>query len=125
MPVVTGSPPVRTAHLVLADPGGRVLGRLPPIDLPDPWWSEVASLVDAVRARDGLAITILRLLAANGQPPGGTLTYLAELAGPPPALAPWTGDAAPHAHTPAFARSGGPAGDLAWPRPRWPRTASS
>ena len=111
---MTGAPPVRTAHLVLAGPGGRVLGRLPPIDLPDPWWSEVASLVDAVRARDGLAITILRLLAAEGRPPGGTLTYLAELAGPAPALAPWTGDAAPHAHTPAFARPGGPAADLAW-----------
>ena len=124
-PAVTGAPPVRTAHLVLAGPGGRVLGRLPPIDLPNPWWSEVASLVDAVRARDGLAITILRLLAAKaGRPAAPSPTSPNSPARPQP-LPP--GPATPP-RTPTPRPSPGRVALPAispGPRPRWPRTASS
>ena len=108
--------PVRTAHLVLVRGDGTLLGRLPPIDLPDPWWSEAASLVAAIRDRDGLDITLLRVLGAEGRPPGGNVTYLAELSGPAPrsVLEPWTGSTAAHPRTPGFACPGGPAADLAW-----------
>jgi hypothetical protein len=104
----------RTAHVVLARADGTVLGRLPPLEVSEPWWMAAAALVEGVRERDGLDIVVLRLLDADRpHPPGGNVTYLAEVAGQA-AAEPWEGSVEEHPRTPAFARPGGPAADLAW-----------
>ena len=104
----------RIAVLVLVTPDGAIVGRLPPVSVSTPWWQDVEPVVRAVRERDGIDITVLRVLEAEFDgPPGGQVTYLAEVARPVSAE-PWGGalDDQPWRHP--FARPGGPAADLAW-----------
>ncbi len=104
-------------RLVLVDGAGTPLGALPPFDRPDPWWQHVAAVVAEARARFGVRVAVLRLLhAERPEPPGGALTFLAELDGaPPPGLLPVDGlDLAPHPLRAPYAEPGGPARSLAW-----------
>ena len=105
----------RRAAVVLVGPDGATLGALPPMEVAVPWWQEVEDVVAAARERHGLAITVLRMLAAERtENPGGLVTYLCEVAGPVTGATPWTGDLADHPLRAAYARPGGPAADLAW-----------
>ncbi|KKK06389.1 phosphotransferase family protein [Micromonospora sp. HK10] len=129
----------RTVTLVLVDPTGRPLGALPRYEVPEPWWQQVGSIVDGARHRYGVDVAVLRLLAADRpEPPGGHLTYLAEVSDPPPVpLAPVPvgadhgashrvgpdlgrrsppepGHLAPHPLRAPWAEPGGPARSLAW-----------
>jgi hypothetical protein len=95
-------------------PDGVVVGRLPALPVPTPWWQDIEPVLREVRERHGIEATILRLLEAElDRPPGGRVTYLAEVARPVPAE-PWQGslDEQPRRHP--FAKPGGPAADLAW-----------
>ncbi len=112
------SPP-RLVTLVLCLPDGTVLGALPAQEMPIGWWPEVSDVVAATRATYGLDVIVLRLLRAElRQPPGGAVTYLAEVTSVPlPAvpLASVSGD--PIAEQPyrqTWARPGGPATHVAW-----------
>ena len=108
----------RTAELVLVTPNGRLVGSLPAMPVATPWWQEVEPVVRAARDYHGVDVIILRLLDAElDQPPGGRVTYLAEVAEAVRAQ-PWTGvlDDQPQRHS--YARPGGPAADLAWARAR-------
>lgn len=115
----------RRVTVVLCGPSGDVLGALPPIDLGFPWYARVDDLVDAVRERHGLDVTILRLLdvdrpqSAEG---GGRAVHLAQVVdGSLPAglsLDP-VPDLPAHALVEqplrqAYARPGGPQADLVW-----------
>ena len=109
--------PPRIVTLVLVDAAGTVLGALAPFEADTPWWMDMVPVVEAVLARDGLRVTVLRLLAAEQPAPhGGAVTYLAQLDSPPrhAAILPWAGTLHedPMRHT--YARSGGPGADLAW-----------
>ncbi|MBA3779566.1 MAG: aminoglycoside phosphotransferase family protein [Chloroflexi bacterium] len=111
--------PPRSARLVLLTPGSELLGCLPPLSADSPWWPETRSILDVVRERYGLEVTILRLLEAESpQPPGGSVTYLAELSEPVPAgfipVERWEGVLEEHPLRHPWARPGGPAMDLAW-----------
>jgi len=118
-PSEAANPPPRTARLVLVTRDGVEVGALPPIPLATPWWQEVGSLVAAVRARHGLEITVLRLLEASlPQPPGGEVTYLAEVDRAPAGLEPWGGALDDQAWRLPYARPGGPAADLVWAQAR-------
>jgi hypothetical protein len=89
---------------------------LPDFAVELPWWQEVWTLVEAVRARFGAAITVLRMLEVGAPGPDGVvITYLAETAGPAPAAAlPWDGALDEQPLRLSYARPGGPAADLAW-----------
>ncbi|MEH0933761.1 aminoglycoside phosphotransferase family protein [Micromonospora psammae] len=102
----------RTVTLVLVDPAGRLLGALPPYEVPTPWWPEAADVV----AGAPVAGTVLRLLTSElPRQPGGAVTYLAEAAGPVPVpLVPVAADLAPHPLRAPWAQPGGPAASLAW-----------
>ncbi|MEU4593327.1 phosphotransferase family protein [Micromonospora aurantiaca (nom. illeg.)] len=106
----------RTVSLVLLDATGRPLGALPPFDVPEPWWQEVHSIVDTVRQRHGLEVTVLRLLDADrSAPPGGHVRYLAQVVDAPAVpLEPATVDLAPHPLRQPWAEAGGPARSVAW-----------
>src|SRR5262245_19705017 len=109
-------PVARTAELVLVTPDGAMVGRLPPVPVATPWWQEIEPVVRAAREHYGIEVTILRLLHAEfDRPPGGQVTYLAEVVQPIPAES-WHGtlDEQPRRHP--FARPGGPAADLVWAR---------
>jgi hypothetical protein len=112
---MTGDPiPPRRARLVLVTPDGAPVGILPPFAVDTPWWQEAGPVVDAARERHGIDITVLRLLETErAAPPGGTVTYLAEVARPVPAEA-WHGTLDEHPLRMPWARPGGPAADLAW-----------
>ena len=106
--------PARRAELVLVTPAGALLGRLLPVTIETPWWQDVEPVVRALRARDGIEITVLRLLEAElDRPPGGRVTYLAETADPVELL-PWSGALDEQPLRLAYAKPGGPAADLAW-----------
>lgn len=98
--------------------GGDLLGVTAAFDVATPWWQDIAPVVAAAEAKFGVGPTILRLLTASrADPPGGEVTYLAELQDLPPhglALAPWRGDLPDHPLRLPYARPGGPAADLAW-----------
>jgi hypothetical protein len=106
----------RRATVVLVR-GGEVLGQLPPVSLEMPWWPEAHDLVAAVRQRDGIDITVLRLLRVTSQEvSGGEVTYLAETDRvPAAALHAYPGDPL-HEHPlrQVWARPGGPTGLLSW-----------
>lgn len=110
------TPPPRIVTLVLADTGGAVLGSLPPFEAETPWWMDIAPVVRAVLARDGVRVTVLRLLKSERPFPGGAVTYLAQLdAGSrPPVVRPWKGALPDHPKRHPYARIGGPQADLAW-----------
>ncbi len=103
---------------MLVSGNGGFLGVLPPIAVATPWWQDIAPVVHAVRERYGIDVVVLRLLSGElAQPPGGSVTYLAEVAAPVASewlsSEPWTAlDEHPLRHS--FARPGGPAADLAW-----------
>src|SRR5688500_20202283 len=104
----------RWAELVLVSPAGQLLGKLPPVAAGSPWWPEVESVVSAVRREHEIDVTVLRLLAAErSRPPGGRVTYLAEVASRPQAGAcDLVLDEQPLRA--AYARPGGPAAELEW-----------
>ena len=107
-------PEPRTAVIVLTTPDGAVIGCLPELPVATPWWQEAEPVVSAVRERHGFEITILRLLSAEKiEPPGGRVTYLAEVPQPVPAD-PWPGTLDEQRKRHAYAKPGGPAADLAW-----------
>jgi Phosphotransferase enzyme family len=110
------TPPPRIVTLVLVDTGGAVLGSLPPFEAETPWWMDIAPVVRAVLARDGVRVTVLRLLQTERPFPGGAVTYLAQLdAGSQPApVRPWKGALPDHPKRHPYARVGGPQADLAW-----------
>lgn len=100
---------------------GEVIGALPPLRLPTPWWPQVHEVVAAVRAQHDLDITVLRLIETQpGLTAGGRVTYLAETRqSPSTTLAVWAGDAlADHPLRQEWARPGGPDVLLAWARER-------
>ena len=128
--------------LVLVDPAGVLLGALPPFEVSTPWWQGVgefaagagAGLQALARAGSGLQVLahagaglqVLRLLHGDrSAPPGGHVTYLAQLTAPlaqvtaplsSPAsvLTPADVDLAPQPHRAAYAEPGGPAASTAW-----------
>ncbi len=107
-------PPSRRARIILVTPDGEVMGALPAAPVPVPWWQEVAPVVEAVRAAHGVDITVLRLLSVSEPDAEGVeVTYLAET-DQTVAAAPWDGRLHDHPLRLAYARPGGPAGDLAW-----------
>jgi hypothetical protein len=98
--------------LVAAD--GAVVGALPATPVSTPWWQDIAPVVSAVRQRWGAEVTVLRLLASSlPAPPGGEVTYLAQVDRPVVAP-PWDGVLDDHPLRLAYARPNGPAADLAW-----------
>ncbi|WP_194822771.1 phosphotransferase family protein [Micromonospora sp. S-DT3-3-22] len=108
---------VRTVRLVLVDAVGRTLGALPDFDVPVPWWQDAAAVVAGARAAYGVEVTVLRLLAGRrGRPPGGHVSYLAEVAGPVrvPLLPAEAVQPAAHPLRAPYAQPGGPAASLAW-----------
>jgi Phosphotransferase enzyme family len=89
---------VRTVTVILVDPAGQVLGALPPFEVSTPWWQDVGEIAERTGAQ------VLRLLHGDqAAPPGGHVTYLAEMAGP-----------AAVANRAPYAEVGGPAATLAW-----------
>jgi len=107
-------PPTRNARLVLVAGDGGVVGALPPTPVATPWWQDIAPVVSAVRERWGIEVTILRLLFASlPAPPGGEVTYLAQIDRAAPAE-PWAGELDDHPLRLAYAKPGGPQADLAW-----------
>jgi hypothetical protein len=115
MAAATEAPqPPRIARLVLVTPDGAVVGSLPPFPVSTPWWQDAEPVVSAARERHGIEVTILRLLEAErALPPGGEVTYLAEVAGRVDAE-PWRGMLDEHPLRMPWARPGGPAADVAW-----------
>jgi len=107
---VTAAPiPRRLARLVLVTPDGRAVGALPPFPVETPWWQDAEPLVDGARKHHAIEVTILRMLEADLEvPPGGTVTYLAEVAHPVSA-SPWHGALDDHPLRMTWARPGGPA----------------
>jgi hypothetical protein len=104
----------RWAELVLVSPDGALLGKLPPVLTDVPWWTEVASVVRAARRDHGVQVTVLRMLhAERDAPPGGRVTYLAEVEVPVRCL-PCEQALDEHPLRCAYARPGGPRRDLAW-----------
>lgn len=110
----------RTVTLALVDAAGTPLGTLPLGAMPTPWWQEVGDVVRTANTAHGTDVTVLRLLTAeHPHPPGGQVTYLAELTGTPPEGMSARGDpawTAPHPKRMPWANPGGPATSLAWAR---------
>jgi len=102
--------------LVLVDAEGALLGALPPFDVAVPWWQEVADVVAGARSRHGVDVQVLRLLHGDRpNPPGGSVTYLAQTFDAPPAgLTPVEANLSPQPHRAAYADAGGPAASTAW-----------
>jgi hypothetical protein len=111
--------PERVVELVLVDPSGEMIGSLPPLPVATPWWPEAAPVVQAARERYGIEVVLLRLLdAERASPPGGRVTYLAEVSASDArradAARPWPGPLDDHPLRMPWARPGGPAADLGW-----------
>ena len=113
-------PPPRTAELVLCTREGSVLGSLPAIEVPTPWWQDIEPVVEAARDAFGVEVVVLRMLdSALPRPHGGRVTYLAETAArlPPAAaaaLVPWAGTIDEQPLRLSWAVPGGPDADVAW-----------
>jgi Ser/Thr protein kinase RdoA (MazF antagonist) len=102
------------AEVVLVSTDGVLLGKLPPVLVERPWWQEAGGVVRAVRQAHGLHVTVLRLLRAEREsPPGGRVSYLAEVAAPVSCV-PCDEALADHPLRCSYARPGGPQRDLAW-----------
>src|SRR5262245_19294493 len=95
-----------------------VHGSLPRFPVAVPYWQEVGDVVSAARARFGVDVVVLRLLEAEyDDPPGGHVTYLAELTPPDqrvPDAAPWTGRLGPEPRRQQWADPGGPQSAVGW-----------
>jgi hypothetical protein len=117
----------REVTLVLVRDGDLV-GALAPFAVEAPWWPEVGPVADAVRARHGAVVQVLRLLRARPDRDdpfgmGGSVVYVAELEpgerpptrldAPPPGA---SDGLAEHPRRMPWARPGGPAAALAWAR---------
>ena len=78
--------PPRQVSLLLCDHDGRRIGALPPFEVEVPWWPEAEPVVAGARARFGIEVTVLRLVASPvaERAAGGPVTYLAEVAEPVP-----------------------------------------
>jgi hypothetical protein len=101
----------RTIILVLVDSTGAVLGALPPFGVATPHRQEVADIVAGAAQLHGAHLTVLRLLAADGD----EVTYLAEVSGPVDTpLRTVDTRLAPHPLRAPYAEVGGPAATLAW-----------
>src|SRR5262245_20616447 len=110
----SAAPKPRSAELILVTPDGAVVGRLPAVPVATPWWQDIEPVARAARERHGIEVTILRRLEAeHDRPPGGRVTYLAEVARPVPAE-PWHGTLDEQPRRQSFAKPGGPAADLVW-----------
>ena len=106
--------PPRFARLVLVSPAGAILGSLPAMPVPTPWWPDVQPVVRSFRDRYGFTVTILRLLEVERpRPHGGVVTYLAQAPEPVEAEA-YEIELRPHPLRQRYAEPGGPAADLAW-----------
>ncbi|MGZ8562587.1 MAG: phosphotransferase family protein [Candidatus Limnocylindria bacterium] len=87
---------------------------MPPFPVETPWWQEAESVVKAAREHHAIDVTVLRLLETELRaPPGGTVTYLAEVARRVTAET-WHGTLDDHPLRMAWARPGGPAADVLW-----------
>jgi aminoglycoside phosphotransferase (APT) family kinase protein len=106
----------RIVTLVLIDRSGRLLGALPPYEVPMPWWQEVSDVVPGARRLYGVDVSVLRLLATERpEPHGGAVTYLGQVAERPSApLVPVEVDLSPHPLRAPWAEPSGPARTLAW-----------
>ena len=103
--------------LVLCTGDGTLLGALPPIDLEEPHWPEVAEIVTVLDQRYGVGATVLRLLEAPpGARAGGVGAYLVEVdRTPDTSLAVWPADPlVDHPLRQAWARPGGHRCDVEW-----------
>ncbi|NUT32146.1 MAG: aminoglycoside phosphotransferase family protein [Hamadaea sp.] len=107
-------PRIVTLALVRSD--GVLLGALPAFRVETPWWQETAEVVAGARDRFGVEVAVLRLLRGeNSAPPGGAVTYLAEVATAPAVpLEPVDVDLADDPRRADYARPGGPAASLDW-----------
>jgi hypothetical protein len=106
--------PRRQARLVLVTPGGDLVGVVPTFPVETPWWQDAEPVVRGAHEHHAIDVTILRMLEAELEvPPGGTVTYLAEVGRPVPA-SPWHATLDDHPLRMTWARPGGPAADLAW-----------
>ena len=111
--------------LVLVDAAGEPAGELPPFEVSTPWWHDVSEFGSRVAELPGApsrGVQVLRLLSADRPaPPGGAVTYLAQLddGGPGRAIGAaaaaaakaLTGSAAGpggHPRRPPYAEPGGP-----------------
>lgn len=102
------------------------MGALPPMAVATPWWQDIGPVVSAAREQWGLEVTVLRLLRASlPAPPGGEVTYLAEIDPAPAQLEPWSGALDDHLLRLAYAKPGGPAADLAWAQARLAQAGAS
>ncbi len=111
------SPGSRVVTLVLCTPGGDVLGELPPFPVEVPWWQDAEAPVRGAWERHRAHVRILRLLsAALPSPPGGAVTYLAEVDAPPEGVVrhPFGGHLDDHPLRLPYAEPGGPERDLRW-----------
>jgi len=81
-----------------------------------PWWQEAQDLVTWVRDHHDVDVIILRLLEASlPAPPGGRVTYLAEVDGAQAgglSLSGWPGVLEPHPLRLPYAEPGGPSREL-------------
>ena len=111
---------------MVVDRSGRPLGRCGPIEVAEPWWPAVGSVLDAVARLHGPDLpvgAVLRLLRAEpdpDEPMGGRATYAVVCHRPPaPGLLTPLGEddlalLAPDPLRAPWAEPGGPAADLAW-----------
>jgi len=109
----------RVVELVLVTPAGDLVGSLPPFAVATPWWPETGPIVEGARERHGTDVVVLRILRADRDaPPGGRVTYLAEIAAPDrggiSGIRPWLATLDDHPLRMPWARPGGPDADLAW-----------
>ncbi len=105
----------RTVTVLLVDASGALLGALPPVEVSTPWWQGVGEISAAV----GAQVQVLRLLHGDrAAPPGGHVTYLAELISPVQnlfsSITAANVDLSPHPCRPAYAEVGGPTASIEW-----------
>lgn len=109
--------PPRIVTLVVCEPSGDVLGQTQPFVTASVDWRDTEEPCRWAREHLGVAVTILRLLdSAQPEPPGGPVTYLAEVADGirVPSLVPWAGQLEDHPLRHDYAKPGGPARALQW-----------
>lgn len=112
--------PGREVTLVLCTAAGDLLGAAAPFTVANESWPDVEDVVATARATAGVDVRVLRILempAAFDFPAGGQVTYLAEMASVPGAVAltDWPGNPLdPHPNRLSYAQPGGHQADLDW-----------
>ncbi|MET0410876.1 MAG: aminoglycoside phosphotransferase family protein [Polyangiaceae bacterium] len=115
----------RVVTLLLLDPERALLGALEPFEPIHPWWQELSDVQAHVRQRWALELSVLRLVETElARPPGGAVTYLAQLARSErtlprlAAIAPELARRAlePHPLRAPWAEPDGPSTSIAWAR---------